>query len=216
MNYSLHFIDRLQKRLAQPLPGIPVQYEMAAMDRIKALQHLKATPDDAKIACVLNLLHYEDEAWKTVLIKRTVNPHDRHSGQVSFPGGRYEPSDASLEAVALREAQEEIGVNPSDVGLLGAMTPLYIPVSNFLVHPFIGVLNGRPDFMPQIGEVESILRPNVQAFTSQDAKKRTDITIYNGVTLKDVPFFEVEGRVVWGATAMMLNEFATILMESLA
>jgi 8-oxo-dGTP pyrophosphatase MutT (NUDIX family) len=200
MMKSQQFIERLRERLSQTLPGARVQYEMASISRLKELDHFSTAPADAKVACVLNLLHFDEDRWKTVLIKRTENPLDRHSGQVSFPGGRFESDDPSLEDVALREAREEIGV---DTGA--------VEFSNFFVHHYIGVLDAAPLFRPQPGEVEHILRPEVYLFSDPHAKKKKDITIYNGVTLKDVPYFDVEGRVVWGATAMMLNEFAALL-----
>ena len=202
---------QLRERLSQSLPGASVQYEMASLNRLNELNHLSTLPKDAKVACVLNLLHFDEDTWKTVLIKRTENPLDRHSGQVSFPGGRVESDDPSLEYVALREAHEEIGIDPDAVELIGQMSSLYIPVSNYLVHHYIGVLDATPLFRPQPGEVEHILRPAVHLFSDPLARKKKDITIYNGVTLKDVPYFEVEGKVVWGATAMMLNEFAALL-----
>jgi 8-oxo-dGTP pyrophosphatase MutT (NUDIX family) len=208
---SPQFIEQLRKRLSHSLPGPNVQYEMASIQRLKEMHPDSAVPKDAKVACVLNLLHFDEDRWKTVLIKRTENPLDRHSGQVSFPGGRFEPEDTSLEQVALREAQEEIGVDPNTIELIGQLSSLYIPVSNFWVHHYIGVLDAAPVFYPQPGEVEHILRPHVHLFSDPAARKKKDITIYNGVTLKDVPYFEVEGKVVWGATAMMLNELAALL-----
>ncbi len=211
MMKSQQFIEQLRKNLLQSLPGPSVQYEMASISRLSERDQIIPVPQDAKVACVLNLLHFDEGRWKTVLIKRTENPLDRHSGQVSFPGGRMEPDDPSLEHVALREAQEEIGVDPNTIELIGQLSSLYIPVSNFWVHHYIGVLNGPPLFQPQPGEVEHILRPDVHLFTDPASKKKKDITIYNGVSLKEVPYFEVEGRVVWGATAMMLNEFAALL-----
>ncbi|MCC6462669.1 MAG: CoA pyrophosphatase [Saprospiraceae bacterium] len=205
------FVDHLRRRLSEPLPGRAAQYKMASMRRLEELGALAVVPPDAKVACVLNLLHWHQDAWRTVLIQRTQNPRDRHGGQVSFPGGRWEDADGVLANVALREAEEEIGVPASQIEILGSLTDLYIPVSNFLVHPFVGILQAPPLFTPQPGEVESILTPPVQYFLAPENRKITDLTLAQGLTIKEVPYFEVEGRMVWGATAMILSEFLELL-----
>jgi 8-oxo-dGTP pyrophosphatase MutT (NUDIX family) len=208
---SDNFIDQLSDRLSGPLPGRPAQFKMASMRRLEELGDHVAAPDHAVVACVLNLLHWHQGEWCTVLIQRTINPKDRHSGQVSFPGGRYEESDGDLTQVALREAEEEIGVSPALVEIIGRLTELYIPVSNFVVHPFVGVLRGHPEFRPQPGEVQSILTPPIRTFAAAGNRKTTDLTLAQGVTIKNVPYFDVEGRIVWGATAMILSEFMEII-----
>ena len=201
---------RLMERLSGALPGRAAQFRMITPRRLEELGPNFEVPDHAKVACVLNLIHFSEGQWRTVLIQRTVNPRDRHSGQVSFPGGRYEETDGSLESVALREAEEEIGVPVDRIQLLGRLTELYIPVSNFLVHPFVGLLEGPPSFVPQPGEVEHILTPAISIFEEPTTHKISDLTLGTGVTIKNVPYFEVENRVVWGATAMILSEFLEI------
>ncbi|MBL7802157.1 MAG: CoA pyrophosphatase [Saprospiraceae bacterium] len=208
------FILQLREKLAGPLPGRAAQYRMASMRRLQELDDTPIPPLDARVACVLHLLHrrHEHDDWRTVLIQRTTNPRDRHSGQISFPGGRWEESDGDdLAAAALREAHEEIGVSPLEVELIGRLTDLYIPVSNFLVHPFVGVLLGRPEFQPQPGEVENILTPPIRQLNDPLNRKMTDISIAQGLTIREVPYFDVEGHVLWGATAMILSEFFAIL-----
>jgi len=206
-----YFAAYLRLRLAGPLPGREAQYQMASMRRLEELGVNPVPPSDARIACVLNLLHWHQDHWRTVLIERTVNPRDRHSGQVSFPGGRYEEGDGDLVNVALREAHEEIGIRPPQVQILGRLTELYIPVSNYVVHPFVGLLLDEPMFVPQPGEVEHIFTPALSVFTDSRNKKTKDITILQGIIIKDVPYFEVQNRVVWGATAMIMNEFLEVL-----
>ncbi len=205
------FIEQIRTRLALPLPGRTAQYRMASMRRLEELGQTAATPPDARVACVLHLLHWHEEQWRTVLIERSLNPNDRHSGQVSFPGGRYELGDSTLADVALREAQEEIGTLPAQVEVLGRLTELYIPVSNYVVYPFVGRLLGAPTFVPQPGEVAHILTPALSVFTDLSNQKKKDIIVAQGFTLKEVPYFEVEGRAVWGATAMIMSEFLEVL-----
>ncbi len=204
------FIESLRTRLANPLPGRAAQYRMASMRRLEELGFNPVPPPDARVACVLNLLSWKDNAWHTLLIQRTQNPNDRHSGQVSFPGGRYEENDGALENVALRETFEEVGIPPEQIEIIGRLTELYIPVSNHVVHPFVGLLKGPVTYIPQVTEVAFILNPPIDAFNRPENRKTTDLTLHGGITLKDVPYFDVEGRVVWGATAMIMSEFLEV------
>jgi len=204
-------VEVLTARLSATLPGWTAQMKMAPLWRIQELERNPVFPADAKVACVLNLLHFQEGVWKIILIERTVNPRDRHSGQVSFPGGRHEESDENLRGVAIREAEEEIGISPDHIHVAGQLTALYIPVSNFLVHPFIGVLDHpAPDFRLQAGEVEYLLMPTLTWLSHPEAVKTKDVTAGNGMLLEDVPYFDIEGRVVWGATAMILSEFLAL------
>jgi len=204
-------IDEIRYRLSQPLPGRDAQLRMAFSQRAIALQQNPYHPGNARIACVTLLLWQNDSDWHTVLIQRTANPLDRHSGQVSFPGGKHDQGDESLTHTALREAEEEIGIPPSQLEILGALTDLYIPVSNFIVHPFVGVLTGLPQFSAQPGEVDSILTPSIQHFQQAENKDFKELVVGTGILLKDVPCYLVEGRAVWGATAMIMSEFLEIL-----
>ena len=150
-----HFIRRVEKKLAAPLPGRAAHLRMSP-----SLRRLyKSAPDDAAVAAVLALLYYKDFELHLVLIERQSNnnPNDSHQGQISFPGGKLEEDDASLYDCALREAHEEIGLNVESVQLLGKLTPLYIPVSNFLVHPFVTFAESEPKFKPQASEVKKVL-----------------------------------------------------------
>lgn len=206
------FIDHLRERLAAPLPGRDAQYQMASLRRLQELGAYNDPPPDARVACVLHLLHRRDEndPWRTVLIQRTANPRDRHSGQISFPGGRWEEIDGDdLAAVALREAHEEIGVSPLEVEVLGRLTELYIPVSNFVVHPFVGLLLGPPNFIPQPGEVEAVLTPPLDLFRDPALRKTMDLAV-GAINIPQVPYFDVDGQVLWGATAMILSEFLAV------
>jgi 8-oxo-dGTP pyrophosphatase MutT (NUDIX family) len=205
------FPSFLQQQLARPLPGEAFHEEMARKFR----RMPPVIPSDAVTACVLILFYPKGESWYVPLIQRTTtnNPNDRHSGQVSFPGGRYETEDVSLEACALREAYEEVGIVPETVTLLGKLTPLYIPVSNYMVHSFVGYVNETPNFALQESEVVEVLEAPIQHFLSEAAIETTTIHFGNGTELIGIPCYRVEGRVVWGATSMMLRELVEVITK---
>ena len=200
-------IDHIKESLDKTLPGKEAQYRMANFRRVAQQESYVETPADARVASVINLIYESNGELYTTLIRRTTNPNDRHSGQISFPGGRYEEEDRSLGHVALREAQEEVGVEIEQIELLGRLTELYIPVSNYVVHPFVGFYHGTPKFTPQESEVAEVLTPRLNSFFNPDSRKVIDMKLAQGITLKDVPYFAVSGEIIWGATAMIMNEF---------
>ena len=137
------FVQNIRRELGKKLPGQTYQYQMAPDDR--RLQNLVKVgkPKDAAVLILLSSFHNGPEL---VFIKRTLYPGP-HSGQISFPGGKADPSDPDLEYTALRETQEEIGVPSKQIRIIGSLTPLEIPVSHFKVHPFIGIGDGCPDII---------------------------------------------------------------------
>ena len=200
------FISRLQKQLEEQLPGVEAQMEMSVRNRYRLTESAKgATP-----AAVLISLFVKDDRWHTALIKRKEKAGDRHSGQISLPGGRLEQGESTLEA-AVRESYEEIATPFEVPDILGELTPLHIPVSNYLVHPWIAYLQEPGSFRPQLSEVDDILVVPLDTFSRDANKKFIDLNISSGLILRDVPYFDIEGKVVWGATAMIMNEFMTVI-----
>ena len=204
------FISYLEKRLSAELPGRTAQLRMAHMARLDMI----TIPENPKKASVMILLYNKNEAWHTVLMRRTSRfKNDKHKGQVSFPGGQAEPTDADKAATALRETEEEMGLPVSSMNVLGALSPLYIPVSNFLVQPFVAYAKNTPDFIPDGNEVEAIIETPLSALLAKENLKKKDLVIPEGFKLNDVPYFDVGGNVVWGATSMIISEFIQILDE---
>ena len=135
-----------------------------------------------------------------------------HSGQVSFPGGKKEEADKDLTATALREANEELGIPSSHVDILGNLTELFIIASNFVVQPVIGYLDFRPEFKLDPREVVEVIETPVSELLRPEIRKERPFEVGRGIEII-APYFNINGHHVWGATAMMLNEFLTVYSE---
>lgn len=207
----MSLITSLLSRLELPLPGEIAHAKMAHIARGSVVP----APDHAKLASVLILLYEKENQWFTTLMKRTSKfKNDKHKGQISFPGGQSEPTDSSKADTALRENEEEMGISASNIKILGPLTELYIPVSNFLVQPYIGYLNTSPIFKPDTNEVDEVIEVPLSILTNQYNKKNTSIKITSEIILQDVPYFDVHGHIVWGATSMIISEFVDVLSEA--
>jgi 8-oxo-dGTP pyrophosphatase MutT (NUDIX family) len=165
-----------------------------------------------KDAAVAILLYLRNNEVYFALIQRTYNNYnDKHNGQISLPGGRLDISDNSLLDCALRELEEELGVLKSQVNPLGRLTDLYIPVSNFKVQPFIVFSKNNINFTPQPSEVDYVLEIELKDLFDENNLKMGTIKLDSGVELQDIPYFNLNNHIVWGATAMILNEFKIVL-----
>jgi 8-oxo-dGTP pyrophosphatase MutT (NUDIX family) len=164
-------------------------------------------------AAALLLLYAHDGEWWLPLTVRVPGLR-AHGGQVSLPGGRLDHPDETVAAAALREAHEEIGVAPADVDVLGALTPLPIAVSGYLLHPIVGVAAQRPAFVLAPDEVDRVIEVPIVRLLQPDAinwERRALSAGPNGTL--DVPYFDIDGARVWGATAMVLAEFIAVLED---
>lgn len=204
------FIGRLKFRLALPLPGANAHYMMAHPYRKQSFLY-RNIPADAKKGSVLILLYVVENSINTVLIVRS-DYEGVHSGQVAFPGGRFEEADIDLKTTALREASEEIGIVPSDVEIIGKLTQLYIPPSNFVVEPYIGITNYQPAFHPDKNEVKEVVEVSIHQIMDNSIIGEKEILLRNKMRVLS-PYFDIKGHTVWGATAMILSELRQILHE---
>ncbi len=164
-------------------------------------------PEDARIAAAL-LLVYPGEGGPFVPLTVRASGLARHAGQVSLPGGASDPGE-TLAETALREASEEIGVDPASVRVLGELTPVHVLVSGFTLHPVVGVTDVRPDFVPAPDEVEEIVEVSLARL--RDASHiRRGTRVREGAAI-EYPYFDLAGHQVWGATAMVLGEFICLI-----
>lgn len=202
------FIENLKTNLQKPLPGVEAQFEMAHVKREKVLANSDESQKYRPSAVLILLYPNEQNQISVLLIERmTYNGH--HSGQIAFPGGKAEPSDKDLEETALREFFEETGADVSPT-VIGQLTPVYIPVSKFMVQPFVSFVEQKPNFSASAYEVNELIEWEINHLLNPDIIKETIIEPTPGYKIK-TPYFDVQGKVLWGATAMMLNELKWLL-----
>ncbi len=209
MQYSEDIIQHIQARLQLPLPGLDAQMKMAPKIRTRDY-HI---PENARKGGVLLLLYPHNNELYIALMKRAEDG-GTHSGQISFPGGTVEKTDVNTIFTALRETEEEVGVPANQIQVLGTLTDLYIPPSNFIVYPSVGFINQRPMFIPDEREVAAILEVPLHYLLQDNivGSKKVQMSGNKDLVL-DTPVYDIYGHTLWGATAMMLSEFLMIIKE---
>lgn len=202
-------VDSLRTRLKEPLPGSLAHEPLRAtsLDGPRPNFEHKSPP---KPGSVLVLLYPDEGSVRFPLTKRP-EYLGAHSGQISFPGGKAEPNETPIET-ALREGEEEVGVRPSSIEVIGTLSQFFVIPSNFIVTPVVGVARTKPLFVPDPVEVVRILEADLSDILKEDAVGVRDIVAARIYNLR-APHFLVEHEVVWGATAMMLNELRLIVQE---
>ena len=204
--------SQLKTRLGLALPGVAAQAKMAPPQRFPKNKAETPKPNNkTRIGCVLILL-YPDENQR-IHFPLIVRPEYEgvHSGQVALPGGKKEEDDADFIATALRETCEEIGVDVDRTKVLGKLSTLYIPPSNFLVYPVVAAITREPTFVPSPREVAELLTVDLMSLLG-DAKREIKEVMWKGKPI-ELPFYDIEDNMVWGATAMILGEFLAIIEE---
>jgi 8-oxo-dGTP pyrophosphatase MutT (NUDIX family) len=201
-------LQLLEKELKALLPGLKAQLKMVTKPRPgnKVYQEVEET---ALKAGVLILLYPWKNQLHLVFTRRTERV-DFHQKQVSFPGGRQEKGE-SFEETAMREAQEELGINPESIQVLGKLTPLYIPPSNYCIYPIVATIPTRPDFRPFTREVAEVIEVPLDHLLDPQNVKR-EMWTYKGAQI-EVPFYSFQEHKIWGATAMVLAELVELLRK---
>lgn len=198
---------RLRERLAGPLPGRRGQARFAPA--LAYGRHYGPAEPNARPAAVLALFCRAADDWHLPLIVRSLGLPD-HAGQVALPGGMVEPGESGAEC-ALRETAEELGLDVSGVQLCGALSPLFVFVSNFMVTPYVGVVEAWPEFRPNPGEVAELLVAPWSRLRDP-ATYGAHVVRRRGVSFR-VPNITCDGRLIWGATAMILGELLSLLAD---
>lgn len=199
-----HLIAQLEKALT--LPNFDVAQAHKKMTRFgRGRQRPRTKRGAPRVAAVLCLL-YPNEIDAHIVLTKRPDKLRSHSGQVSFPGGSLDEGE-TLQETALRETCEEIGVPSCAITIVGKLTDIYIPPSDFEVHPFVGVIENRPKYIPNPAEVEVILEPTISHLLNPATIKTFRRKFDQWSLPVNIPYFDVEGHVVWGATAIMLSEF---------
>ncbi|MBC8045579.1 MAG: CoA pyrophosphatase [Fimbriimonadaceae bacterium] len=203
------FVNKLNYRIQQGLPGISAQQKMApAIREIKPYEENEYP--DAKKASVLILFYPHADDIYTVLMKRP-DYDGVHSGQVSFPGGKVETTDKDPAYTALRETEEEVGIKMDAIQLMGKLSNIYIPPSNFFVFPYLGYLNYRPQFIPDKNEVAAIVETPIKIILDDSIKGMQEI-IREDIKF-NAPYYLIQNQKVWGATAIIMSELEILLKD---
>lgn len=208
------FEKRIVKVTKLELPGETVQFKMAPMDRLRELKQNARPQDSAKRAGVMSLFYPSENLETRLILILRKTYHGVHSAQVGFPGGKLEAEDNSIQDAALRETEEEVGVPRHAIAVLKKLTEIYIPPSNFFVQPFLGITAQPPKFIPQEDEVEALIEVALPDFMD-DLNITTQTLATSYAKSMEVPAFQLNGHIVWGATAMMLNEVRELLKKVL-
>ncbi|AUP78133.1 NUDIX hydrolase [Flavivirga eckloniae] len=193
-----------------PLPAESSHFKMVPPFRRALMEAQKEAIKNAKRAGVLALFYPDiNKATKLVLIlRKTYN--GVHSAQVGFPGGKLENQDDSIEAAAVRETFEEVGVPIKTIEVIRELSQVYIPPSNFYVQPFLGITKYTPSFVKQEEEVEAIIEIDLLHFLDDSILISKKVSTSYSIEV-EVPAFKLNGHIVWGATAMMLSEIKDLL-----
>lgn len=208
MNFDL-FFNAITNVLNIELPAISSHVKMAPLERVKMMEENSYDPSSVRKAAVMMLFYPKNEVTHLVLIVRNSYP-GVHSSQIAFPGGKVEEIDYDLKQTALRETHEEIGIHPNDIHVIRDFSSIYIPPSNFLVYPFLGVSQVELTFTLQQEEVAGIIELPLATLLDDSIIFNKNLeTSYS--KLIEVPVFQIEEHSVWGATAMMLSELKDVL-----
>jgi 8-oxo-dGTP pyrophosphatase MutT (NUDIX family) len=202
-------IARLEARLKERRPGLAAQLRMVPDPR-PGDQTYEEVGDRCLKAGVLILLYAREDRIFLALTRRT-SKVAHHQAQISFPGGQMDKSESIVEA-ALREAREEVGIRPECLRILGELTPLYIPPSNYCIYPVVAFADGRPDFRPFAEEVEEVIEVPLDHLLDPHNMRRETWPL-KGADVS-VPFYQFSGHKIWGATAMVLAELVELLRPS--
>jgi len=207
------FAERLERRLAEPLPGLPAQLAMAPRPRSPPRPPFH--PENAIPAAVLALLFPDraDGGAPLLTLTRRTEHVASHKGQICLPGGVLDPDETPIDA-ALREVHEEIGVPAQRLRVVGRLTPVFIPVTGFRMEPFVAVAPERPEFTLAAIEVDALIEAPLRQLLDPGLRGERELHRPDGGSPATIPFFTIDGHEIWGATAMVLAELAVVARDA--
>jgi 8-oxo-dGTP pyrophosphatase MutT (NUDIX family) len=205
----IELAGQLTERLKFPLPGSAAHEPLRAtpLGELRPKFEHKVPPKPGSVL----ILFFEDRGQIKFPLTKRPEYNGTHAGQVSLPGGKAEPGEDFAET-ALREAEEEIGVPRNEVKVIGRLSDFFVIPSNFMITPVVGYITSKPKYVPQESEVVKIIEGNLTDLLRDDAVKTKEILAAKTYRLM-APHFQIENEIVWGATAMMLNELRMIVKE---
>ena len=202
--------ERLRELLEQPLPGAAAHLKLVSKPPRGGWQ-AGVVPETTRPAAALALIYPDDNGRMRLPLTLRASTLPHHPGQISLPGGAVDAGE-TIEEAAMREAHEEVGLDPARVRLIGRLTPVHVLVSNFGLHPVLGVTGTRPDFSAHAHEVERIIEVDVERLCDASCL-RAGVRMRDGITV-NFPYFDLEDVQVWGATAMVLAELGELLKQA--
>jgi|YNPMSStandDraft_2_1061718.scaffolds.fasta_scaffold03762_3 8-oxo-dGTP pyrophosphatase MutT (NUDIX family) len=208
--YFRDFVEELKSALKKPLPGREAQFQMIPDPSVKTFYH-ETNFMNAKKGAVMIVFFQRNKDVIFPMIKRQ-DYEGVHSGQIALPGGKKDPSDVDFQQTALRETFEEIGIHEHKIHVIGKLSEIYIPPSNFLIYPFVGVLYEEPNYYPDLNEVADIYEINVKDLMNPACITKQNMKLFNGLEVS-TPCFNIDQKIIWGGTAMILSEMRTILLN---
>ncbi len=208
--YFKNFVEDLKSALKKPLPGRSAQFQMIPDPGVKTFYN-ETNFLNAKKGAVMVVFFQRSKDIIFPMIKRQ-DYEGVHSGQIALPGGKKDPTDPDFEFTALRETFEEIGIPQNKIEVIGRLTEIYIPPSNFLIYPYIGVIYEEPQYYPDLTEVADIYEFSLKDFLNPQCISKQKMKLFNGLEVS-TPCYNLEQKIIWGGTAMILSELRTILQN---
>jgi 8-oxo-dGTP pyrophosphatase MutT (NUDIX family) len=209
MNFTKEYIKH---KLSESLPGVAAHLKMAPPHRVHELTNNLDNSLNAKKSAVLILFYHAGDALKMIVIRRSKYV-GVHSGQIAFPGGRYEEEDKHVQTTALREIYEEIGISEEKIEILGRLSDIYVPPSNFLISVFVGYLSEKPEYKIQEREVDEVIEIPFTDFFKPDLIKEKDFYVGSLMAATKAPYYDVTNAEIWGASAMVISELLELLKD---
>lgn len=204
--------DELKQKFQLPLPGLASHLKMAPKHRVQDLVNNNDDAGNAKKSAVMILFFHEADKLKMIVIRRS-SYVGVHSGQIAFPGGRFEVEDIDVQTTALREIEEEIGISRDDIEIVGRLSDIYVPPSNFMISVFAGYLKEKPSYKMQEREVDEVIEIPVCEFFNPEVIKQKDFYVNSIKAASSAPYFDVSNAEIWGASAMVISELVDILKQ---